>query len=61
MHQQLNFTDRIFKAADAQGRIDVNPGVAGQGVGMIKEIRPAADVLHSIAQQAASILEKGII
>ncbi|MFK7802100.1 MAG: NAD(P)H-dependent flavin oxidoreductase [Anaerolineae bacterium] len=61
MHQQLTFTDRILKAADAQGRIDVNPGVAGQGVGMIKKIRPAAEVLVSIADQAAGILEKGIL
>lgn len=61
MHQQLAMTDRIFQAADAQGRADVNPGVAGQGVGMIKAIRPAAEVLHSIANQATDILEKGII
>lgn len=61
MHQQLTMTDRIFQAADAQGRVDVNPGVAGQGVGMIKTIRPAADVLHSIAAQATGILERGIL
>lgn len=61
MHQQLTMTDRIMRAADAQGRVDVNPGVAGQGVGMIKEIRPAADVLHAIADHAAEILERGIL
>ena len=61
MHQQLMMTDQIVRAADSQGRVDVHPGVAGQGVGMIREIRPAAEVLHSIAGEAAEILEKGII
>ena len=61
MHQQLRMTDPIFRAADAQGRVDVNPGVAGQGVGMIREIRPAADVLHAIVSEAAEILERGVV
>lgn len=61
MHQQLTMTDRIMRAADAQGRVDVNPGVAGQGVGMISEIRPAGEVLHAIAAHATDILERGIL
>lgn len=61
MHQQLTFSDRILRAADAQGRVDVNPGVAGQGVGMIREIRPAADVVHALAAHASDILERGIL
>ena len=61
MHQQLMMTDRIMRAADAQGRVDVNPGAAGQGVGMIKEIRSAADVLHAIAAHATDILTNGIL
>lgn len=61
MHQQLSLTDPIMRAADAQGRVDVNPGVAGQGVGMIKAIRPAAEVLQTIAREAAEILDRGII
>jgi nitronate monooxygenase len=61
MHQQLAMTDRVFQAATGQNRIDVNPGVAGQGVGMIKTIRPAADVLHSIAAEAEEILRRGIL
>ena len=31
------------------------------GVGMIKAIRPAAEVLQSIADQATEILEQGIL
>ena len=61
MHQQLSMTDRIFQAASQQDRVDVNPGVAGQGVGMIKKIRPAADVLRSIAAEAEEILRHGIL
>lgn len=61
MHQQLSMTDKVFQAADAQGRVDVNPGVAGQGVGMIKEIRAAGDVLRSIAAEATEILARGIV
>ena len=61
MHQQLVLTDRVFQAAKQQNRIDVNPGVAGQGVGMIKAIRPAAEVLRSIATEAEAILERGIL
>lgn len=61
MHQQLAMTDRIFRAADSQDRVDINPGVAGQGVGMIKQLRPAADVLRSIAEEAETILERGIL
>ncbi len=61
MHQQLTMTDRIMRAADAQGRVDVNPGVAGQGVGMINEIRPAADVVNALAAHATEILEQGIL
>lgn len=61
MHQQLSMTEKIFQAADAQGRVDVNPGVAGQGVGMINAICPAGDVLLSIASEAVAILERGIV
>ncbi len=61
MHQQLTMTDRVMRAANQQGRVDVNPGVAGQGVGMIREIRPAGDVLRRIASEAVAILERGIL
>jgi len=37
------------------------PGVAGQGVGTIREIRPAAEVLRSITTAAEEIIERGIL
>ncbi len=61
MHQQLAMTDRIFQSADRQDRTDVNPGAAGQGVGMIKQIRPAAEVLRTMASEAEAILQAGIM
>lgn len=61
MHQQLAMTDRIFQAADEKDLVDVNPGAAGQGVGMIKKIRPAAEVLRAIASEAEAILERGVL
>lgn len=61
MHQQLSLADQVLRAADAQGRVDVNPGVAGQGVGMIREIRSAGEVVHALAAHASDILKRGII
>lgn len=61
MHLQLTMTDRLFKAATALDRTDVNPGAAGQGVGMIKAIRPAAEVLQEMARQAAQLLDRGLL
>ena len=43
-------------SATAHERADVNPGIAGQGVGFSREIRPAADVLLDIAADAESAL-----
>jgi len=61
MHQQLAMTDRVYKAAEQAGRAELNTGAGGQGVGMIKQIRPAADVLRGIASQAEEILNAGIM
>ena len=61
MHQQLAMTDRIMRAANRDNRIDVNPGAAGQGIGMVNSIRPAADVFADMVAQAEEILEKGVL
>lgn len=61
MHQQLAMTDRVMRAANEQNRVEINPGAAGQGIGMVKQIRPAAEVLMDIISGAADILERGVL
>ncbi|HSG89601.1 MAG TPA: nitronate monooxygenase [Pseudomonadales bacterium] len=38
----------VLAAANRAGRGDINPGFAGQGIGMIKKVRPAAEILEDI-------------
>jgi NAD(P)H-dependent flavin oxidoreductase YrpB (nitropropane dioxygenase family) len=42
----------------AQGRGDIAPGFAGQGIGMIQSIRPAAEVLHDLVAGAEKALQQ---
>ena len=58
MHQQLTMVDRVMKAAETENRVDINPGAAGQGVGMIREIRPAADVFEDLVSGTLRVLEQ---
>jgi NAD(P)H-dependent flavin oxidoreductase YrpB (nitropropane dioxygenase family) len=46
----------IQAAAFAAGRADIAPGFAGQGIGMITAIRPAADVLRDLVAGAERAL-----
>ncbi len=46
----------VMAAGSAAGRIDITPGFAGQGVGMIEKIRPAAEVLADIVAEAERAL-----
>ncbi|MCB1693306.1 MAG: nitronate monooxygenase, partial [Pseudomonadales bacterium] len=46
----------VMAAASAAGRADVNPGFAGQGVGMIRAIRPAKEIFDDIVEQAEHAL-----
>ena len=39
-------------------RKDIMPGFAGQGIGMIDQIRPAADVLCALVAGADEMLSK---
>ncbi len=50
----------VTAAALAAGRADIWPGFAGQGLGMIRELRPAADVLRDIAAGAEHALAKAV-
>jgi NAD(P)H-dependent flavin oxidoreductase YrpB (nitropropane dioxygenase family) len=51
----------VMEAASRTGRKDINPGFAGQGVGMIDNIRPAADVLHQMVAEAHALLGGGML
>ena len=40
----------VLASADADQRQDINPGFAGQGIGMIKSVRPAADIMAELVE-----------
>jgi NAD(P)H-dependent flavin oxidoreductase YrpB (nitropropane dioxygenase family) len=46
----------VQAAGFAAERADVAPGFAGQGIGMIDAIRPAADILQELAAEAERAL-----
>ena len=46
----------VQAAAMRQERGDIAPGFAGQGIGMIKQVRPAAEILREIAEGAERTL-----
>jgi nitronate monooxygenase len=48
----------VLAAADSAQRVDVDPGIAGQGVGLVHDIRPAAEVLREIARGAEQALRR---
>ena len=55
---QLNVNnDIIAKALNDEDR-NFYPLWAGQGVGMIRELRPAGDVLHDIVREAEAVLSE---
>ncbi len=46
-------------AANLAGRAqDVNPGFAGQGIGMIKAVRPAAEIMADLIQGTENVLKE---
>jgi NAD(P)H-dependent flavin oxidoreductase YrpB (nitropropane dioxygenase family) len=46
----------VMAAATVARRGDISPGSAGQGMGMLREVRPAADVLHDLVSGAERAL-----
>ena len=48
----------VLAAAHASERSDIHGGFAGQGMGLIREIRPAADVLREMAAQTEETLSR---
>lgn len=51
-------SSKVTAAALAAGRADVWGGFAGQGLGMIRAVRPAAAVLQDIVEGAESVLRR---
>ena len=47
----------VLAAGMAARRADIVPGFAGQGIGMIQAVRPAAEVLHEIVAGAQRALK----
>ncbi len=46
----------VMVAANLAGRADVNPGFAGQGIGMIRAVRPAAEIMAALVADAEAAL-----
>jgi len=46
----------VMAAANRAGRGDINPGFAGQGIGMIKAVRPAKDIFNELVYGAEAAL-----
>jgi nitronate monooxygenase len=49
---QSMISDPVMSAAVNGERADVYPGIAGQGIGMIKKVRPAAEILADFVEGA---------
>ena len=48
----------VMAAANRDGRGDINPGFAGQGIGMIKSVRPAKDIFNELVYSAEQALSQ---
>jgi len=48
----------VMAAANRDGRGDVNPGFAGQGIGMIKAVRPARAIFDELVYGAEQALAR---
>ena len=40
----------VLASADSEERQDINPGFAGQGIGLIKSVRPAAEIMADLVE-----------
>lgn len=57
MPYQGKVSDPVQTAAFEQERQDIAPGFAGQGIGMIQSVRPAAEVMVDLIQGAEKVLQ----
>ena len=56
MPYQSMVSDPVMEAAVREKRVDIYPGIAGQGIGMIKAVRPAAAIMADYVQGALATL-----
>ena len=59
MPYQSMVSGPVLAAATAQQRKDIAPGFAGQGLGLVKAIRPAREVFEDLVQGAERALAGG--
>ena len=48
----------VMAAANRDERGDINPGFAGQGIGMIKAVRPAREIFDELVYSAEQTLSE---
>ena len=48
----------VMAAGSAAKRSDINPGFAGQGLGLVTAVRPAAEIFGEIVESAEEALER---
>lgn len=48
----------VVASATLAGRKDISPGIGGQGLGLIHQVQPAAEVLREIAREAEDALKR---
>lgn len=59
---QTQVSRPALTAANLAGRSqDMNPGFAGQGIGMIKAVRPAADIMAELVAGAEATLKQNLL
>jgi NAD(P)H-dependent flavin oxidoreductase YrpB (nitropropane dioxygenase family) len=50
----------VMESGRQASRKDISPGFAGQAIGMIKDIRPAREIVEEMVAQAVEILAQGM-
>ena len=48
----------VLAAATRDKRGDINPGFAGQGIGMIQQVRPAKEIFDELIEGAERALDR---
>lgn len=57
-YAQLGANNDILAHAVERADLDYYPLWAGQGVGMVNDVRPAGDVVYQLVQEAETVLEQ---